>query len=249
MTRVDGRKPAQIRPVKITRNYNKYAEGSVLIEVGDTRVICTATVEDRLPSFRKLESLGGWVTAEYGMLPRSTGVRTAREAAKGRIGGRTCEIQRLIGRSMRAVVDLAALGERTVLLDCDVIQADGGTRTASITGAFVAMTDALHRLVEEGMITTLPVKDFMAAISVGVVSGVTVADLCYAEDSAAEVDMNVVMTGSGRFVEIQGTGEEVSFSRDQMDEMLGLAAEGIGLLINYQREVLGDIAKKIRAGE
>lgn len=249
MTRVDGRKPGQLRPVKITRNFNKYAEGSVLIEVGDTKVICTATVEDRLPGFRKLESLGGWVTAEYGMLPRSTGVRTLREAAKGRIGGRTHEIQRLIGRSMRAVVDLEALGERTVLLDCDVIQADGGTRTASITGAFVAMADALNRLVVEGHIPVLPVKDFMAAVSVGVVNGVVIVDLCYAEDSAAEVDMNVVMTGAGRFVEIQGTGEEASFSRDQMDEMLDLAAGGIELLINYQREVLGDIADKIRAGE
>ncbi len=248
MTRVDGRKPGQIRPVKITRNYSKYAEGSVLIEVGDTRVICAATVEDRLPQFRKLESLGGWITAEYGMLPRSTGVRTPREAAKGRIGGRTHEIQRLIGRCMRAVVDLEALGERTLILDCDVIQADGGTRTASITGAFVAMADALNRLVEKGMIQNFPIRDFVAATSVGVVNGEIVIDLCYAEDSAAEVDMNVVMTGSGRFVEIQGSGEEATFTREQMNEMIGLAAEGVGLLINCQREVLGEIAARIKAG-
>ncbi|MCL6611115.1 MAG: ribonuclease PH [Peptococcaceae bacterium] len=249
MTRVDGRKPGQIRPVKITRKYNKYAEGSVLIEVGDTRVICTATVEDRLPQFRKLEALGGWITAEYGMLPRSTGVRSPREAAKGRIGGRTYEIQRLIGRCMRAVVDLEALGERTVILDCDVIQADGGTRTASITGAFVAMAEALNNLVEQGLIRALPIRDFVAATSVGIVNGEVVADLCFAEDSAAEVDMNVVMTGSGRFVEIQGTGEEATFSRDQMDRMISLAAGGINLLVDYQREVLGDIAGKIKAGD
>lgn len=249
MTRVDGRKPEQIRPVKITRNYNKYAEGSVLIEVGDTKVICTATVEERLPHFRKLEALGGWITAEYGMLPRSTGVRTPREAAKGRVGGRTYEIQRLIGRCMRAAVDLEALGERTVLVDCDVIQADGGTRTASITGAFVAVADALNTLVDQGLISAIPVRDFVAATSVGIVNGEIVLDLCYAEDSAAEVDMNVVMTGSGRFVEIQGTGEEATFTGGQMNEMIGLASEGIGLLINYQREVLGDIAKKIGAGD
>lgn len=245
VTRVDGRSPEQLRPVKITRNFNKYAEGSVLIEVGDTKVICTATIEERLPAFRKLDALNGWVTAEYGMLPRSTGVRMVREAARGKLGGRTYEIQRLIGRSMRAVVDLAALGERSVLLDCDVIQADGGTRTASITGAFVAMTDALNRLVEEGILKTLPIKDFLAAISVGVVNGVTVTDLCYAEDSAAEVDMNIVMTGAGRYVEIQGTGEEASFSREQMEQMLGMASKGIEQLIGCQREVLGSIAAKI----
>ncbi len=238
-----------MRPVKITRGFNKYAEGSVLIEVGDTKVICTATVEDRLPLFRKLESLGGWITAEYGMIPRATGVRTAREAAKGRTGGRTHEIQRLIGRCMRAVVDLKALGERTVLLDCDVIQADGGTRTASITGAFVAMVEALYKLVEMGAMPRLPVRDFVAATSVGLVNWVAAVDLCFAEDSAAEVDMNVVMTGDGRFVEIQGTGEEAAFTRDQMDEMLGLAAAGIGLLIDRQREALGDVAVEIGAGE
>lgn len=249
MTRVDGRKPGQIRPVSITRNYSKYAEGSVLIEVGDTKVICTATVEERLPQFRKLEALGGWITAEYGMLPRSTGVRSPREAARGKVGGRTHEIQRLIGRCMRAAVDLESLGERTVLIDCDVIQADGGTRTASITGAFVAVADALNRLVEQGMIKRLPIREFVAATSVGIVNGVAVTDLCFAEDSAAEVDMNVVMTGSGRFVEIQGTGEEATFTREQMDQMIAMAAGGIELLIGCQREALGSIAGKIGAGD
>ncbi|MFZ5642021.1 MAG: ribonuclease PH [Bacillota bacterium] len=247
MERVDGRKQGQLRPVKITRGYNKYAEGSVLIEVGETRVICTATVEDRVPSFRKLAEGGGWVTAEYAMIPRATGVRTGRE--RSRIGGRTYEIQRLIGRSMRAVVDMGALGERTVLIDCDVIQADGGTRTASITGAFVAMVDALNRLVENGSLPVLPVKDFLAATSVGIVSGQVVADLCYAEDSAADVDMNLVMTGAGSFVEIQGTGEESSFDRDEVNRMIDIGAEGIRQLINYQKEVLGDIAARIGAGD
>lgn len=245
MERVDGRKPGQLRPVKITRGFNKYAEGSVLIEVGDTKVICTASVEDKVPSFRKLEESGGWVTAEYAMLPRATGVRTARESARGRIGGRTYEIQRLIGRSLRAVIDMEALGERTILIDCDVIQADGGTRTASITGAFIAVADALNKLLENGRLTRLPIKDFLAATSVGIVNGQVVADLCYAEDSAAEVDMNIVMTGSGRFVEVQGTGEEASFARDEMNSMIDLASGGIKLLIDYQKEVLGEIAGKI----
>lgn len=245
MERVDGRTPGQLRPIKITRHYNKYAEGSVLIEVGDTKVICTATVEERVPGFRK-GSGEGWVTAEYGMLPRATGVRTVREAARGRLGGRTLEIQRLIGRSLRSVVDLAALGERTIHLDCDVIQADGGTRTTSITGAYVAMVDALNHLIEEGLLEKMPVSDFVAATSVGRVNGKVVLDLCFAEDSAAEVDMNVVMTGSGRFVEIQGTGEEASFSRDEMDHMLDMAQEGIGLLINYQRKALGEVADRVR---
>ncbi|MFZ5648047.1 MAG: ribonuclease PH [Bacillota bacterium] len=247
MVRVDGRKPGQIRPVKITRRFNKYAEGSVLIEMGDTKVICTATVEERIPSFRKLEGLGGWVTAEYAMLPRSTGMRSPRE--RGKIGGRTYEIQRLIGRSLRSVVDLEALGERTVTLDCDVIQADGGTRTASITGAFVAMVDAFSYLVEQELLRSIPVSDFLAAISVGKVNGQAVLDLCFTEDSAADVDMNVVMTGTGKFVEIQGTGEEAVFSRDEMNRMLDIAQEGIALLVNCQREVLGDIARKIGAGE
>lgn len=245
MERVDGRTPGQLRPIKITRHYNKYAEGSVLIEVGDTKVICTATVEERVPGFRK-GSGEGWVTAEYGMLPRATGVRTVREAARGRLGGRTLEIQRLIGRSLRSVVDLAALGERTVHLDCDVIQADGGTRTTSITGAYVAMVDALNHLIEEGLLEKMPVSDFVAATSVGRVNGKVVLDLCFAEDSAAEVDMNIVMTGGGRFVEIQGTGEEASFSRDEMDHMLDMAQEGIGLLINCQRKALREVANKVR---
>lgn len=244
MERVDGRKQNQIRPVKMTPNYNKYAEGSVLIEVGDTRVICTATVEERVPPF--LKGLGkGWVTAEYSMIPRATGSRTVREAARGKLGGRTMEIQRLIGRALRSVVDLEALGERTLTMDCDVIQADGGTRTASITGAYVAMIFALNKLVEQGMLKKIPVQDFIAATSVGIVNGKPIIDLCYAEDSAAEVDMNVVMTGSGRFVEIQGTGEEATFSRDEMNKLLDLATAGIQELNNVQRQVLGDISAKI----
>lgn len=238
MERVDGRKEGELRQVKITRNYNRYAEGSVLIEMGNTRVICTATVDEKIPMFRKLEGLGGWVTAEYGMIPRATSTRTAREAARGRMSGRTYEIQRLIGRSLRAVVNLQELGERTITLDCDVIQADGGTRTASITGAFVAMSDALNRLVEDGKLERLPLKDSIAAISVGRVNGRLVLDLCYEEDSAAEVDMNVVMTGSGKFVEVQGTGEEASFSRDELNGLLDLAREGIMQLTAYQRQAL-----------
>lgn len=244
MQRIDGREPAALRPVRITRNYTKHAEGSVLIEVGDTKVICTASVEDRPPQFLKGEGKG-WVTAEYGMLPRATGVRTHREAARGKIGGRTYEIQRLIGRSLRAVVDLAALGERTVWIDCDVIQADGGTRTASITGAFVAMVDALDKLREQGAISRMPVRDFIAATSVGRLEDEIVLDLCYEEDSAAEVDMNIAMTGSGRFVEVQGTGEEASFTRQEMNYMINLASQGISELISCQKEALGDIAATI----
>jgi ribonuclease PH len=244
MQRIDGRQPDNLRPVRITRNYTKHAEGSVLIEVGDTKIICTATVEDRPPQF--LKGAGkGWVTAEYGMLPRATGLRTQREAARGKIGGRTFEIQRLIGRSMRAVVDLVALGERTIWLDCDVIQADGGTRTASITGAFVAMADAICKLREQGVISRMPIKDFVAATSVGRLAGEMILDLCYEEDSAAQVDMNIVMTGTGLFVEIQGTGEEASFTRQEMDIMINLAAQGISDLISYQKEALGKNAEAI----
>lgn len=244
MDRIDGRKPEQLRPVHITRQYNKHAEGSVLVEVGDTRVICTASIEEKAPLF--LRGTGkGWVTAEYGMLPRATGTRTAREAARGKIGGRTHEIQRLIGRALRSVVDLPALGERTITLDCDVIQADGGTRTASITGAFVALVDAVNKLREQGLIKTMPVKDFIAATSVGRCDGQVILDLCYEEDSAAEVDMNIVMTGAGRFVEVQGTGEEASFSRQEINEMIDLAQQGIAWLIGYQKEVLGAAAKGI----
>lgn len=244
MQRVDGRNPGQIRPVQMTPNFNKYAEGSVLIEVGDTHVICTATVEERVPPFLKGQGKG-WVTAEYSMIPRATGTRTMRESAKGKLSGRTMEIQRLIGRALRSVVNLEALGERTITLDCDVIQADGGTRTSSITGAYVAMILALNKLVEQGMLDKIPVTDFLGAISVGIVDGEPMLDLCYAEDSAAEVDMNVVMTGAGRFVEIQGTGEEATFSRDEMNQLLDLATAGIEELNKLQRQVLGEVADKI----
>ncbi|WP_066639172.1 ribonuclease PH [Desulfolucanica intricata] len=242
MTRADSRKFDEMRPVRMKRGFSKHAEGSVLIEIGDTHVLCNATVEDRVPPFLKGENKG-WVTAEYSMLPRATGVRTSRE--RGRVSGRTMEIQRLIGRALRSVVDLEALGERTVTLDCDVIQADGGTRTASITGAFVAMLDAMNKLVETGKIERIPVKEFIAATSVGRVNGELVLDLCYNEDSLAEVDMNIVMTGDGRFVEIQGTGEEATFSRDEINQLLDLAASGIDHLINMQREVLGEVASKV----
>lgn len=248
MDRVDGRKPGELRPVRITRNYNKHAEGSVLIEVGDTRVICTATVEERPPMFLRGEGKG-WVTAEYGMLPRATGSRTPREAVRGRVGGRTHEIQRLIGRSLRSVVDLSALGERTVWLDCDVIQADGGTRTASITGAFVALVDAINKLKAGGLLARMPVTDFIAATSVGRVDGEVILDLRYVEDSAADVDMNIVMTGAGRFVEVQGTGEEASFDRREMNKMIDLAAEGINRLIAVQKDVLGATAADIGEGK
>lgn len=245
MERIDGRKPDQLRPVRITRYYSKHAEGSVLVEVGDTRVVCTASLEEKPPIF--LRGTGkGWVTAEYGMLPRSTGTRSPREAAKGKIGGRTHEIQRLIGRALRSVMDLPALGERMITLDCDVIQADGGTRTASITGAFVALVDAVNVLLKQGLIKTMPVKDFIAATSVGRRDGQVILDLCYEEDSAAEVDMNIVMTGSGRFVEVQGTGEESTFSRQEINQMIDLAEQGIKQLIEYQKEVLGTAAKGIR---
>lgn len=245
MPRVDGRQPDQLRPVRITRKYIKHAEGSVLIEVGETKVICTASVEEKPPQFLKGEGKG-WVTAEYGMLPRATGVRTVREAARGKIGGRTFEIQRLIGRSLRAVVDLTALGERTVWLDCDVIQADGGTRTASITGAFVALLDALNHLRKQGLINRIPITDFVAATSVGrLKGGGLMLDLCYVEDYAAEVDMNIVMTGSGRFIEVQGTGEEASFTRQEMNMMIDLAAQGINRLIFCQKEALGEVASFI----
>ncbi|MDD3653661.1 MAG: ribonuclease PH [Desulfotomaculaceae bacterium] len=238
MNRIDGREPGQLRLVRLTKNFNKYAEGSVLIEVGDTRVICTATVEERVPPF--LKGAGkGWVTAEYGMLPRATGTRNPREAARGRVGGRTHEIQRLIGRSLRSVIDLSALGERTILLDCDVIQADGGTRTASITGAFVALAEALYKLKQRGLIQRVPLTDFIAATSVGRLGDEIILDLCYREDSVAEVDMNVVMTGAGRFVEIQGTGEEASFTRQDMENMIEMAVKGIKQLISIQKEALG----------
>ncbi|MBQ2113559.1 MAG: ribonuclease PH, partial [Selenomonadales bacterium] len=218
--RIDNRQADELRPVRITRNYLKYAEGSALIEVGNTRVLCAATIEERVPSFLK-GSGEGWITAEYSLLPRSTQTRNQRESAKGKVTGRTHEIQRLIGRSLRSVVDLKALGERTIWIDCDVIQADGGTRTASITGAFMAMTDAIASIYKNDK--PFPVKDFVAAVSVGIHENEPLLDLCYAEDSNAEVDMNFVITGSGKFVEIQGTGEERPFDKEEMNAMTALA--------------------------
>lgn len=228
-----------MRSVRLTRDFIRHAEGSVLVEFGDTRVICTASVEESVPGFLKGKGRG-WVTAEYGMLPRSTGSRMRREAAVGKQSGRTQEIQRLIGRSLRAVVDLEKLGERQILIDCDVIQADGGTRTASITGAYVALADAIKRLIAQGKLAENPLRDQVAAVSVGMVGGRALLDLDYPEDSGCETDMNVVMTGSGRFVEIQGTAEGEPFSRAEMDAMLRLAEKGIGELIALQQVTLAD---------
>ena len=231
------RLPDQLRSIRITRNYTKHAEGSVLIECGDTKVICTASVDEKVPPHKK-GSGEGWVTAEYGMLPRSTGSRMQREAARGKQTGRTQEIQRLIGRSLRAVVDLAKLGERTIQLDCDVIQADGGTRTASITGAFVALHDAVSGLMQKGLVKENPLKDAVAAISVGIYQGTPVLDLDYDEDSACDTDMNVVMLGNGHFVEVQGTAEGHAFTREEMDTLLELAKSGIAQLVEMQRAAL-----------
>ncbi len=236
--RSDGRGPDALRPVSITRGYTKHAEGSVLIEFGATKVVCTASVEERVPPFLKGKG-GGWLTAEYGMLPRSTHTRSEREAARGKQSGRTLEIQRLIGRSLRAVVDLSRLGERTIQVDCDVLQADGGTRTASITGAFVAVYDALRWMRARQMIAELPVRSFVAAVSVGLHEGIALLDLDYAEDSTCETDMNVVMTGEGGFVEVQGTAEGAPFTQAQMDRMLRLARAGVESLIEKQRAALG----------
>jgi ribonuclease PH len=233
--RVDGRQAAQMRPVKITPEYLVTAEGSVLIEVGNTRVLCAASIEETVPGFLR-GSGKGWVTAEYSMLPRATATRTPREVSKGRASGRTMEIQRLIGRALRSVVDTAALGERSVILDCDVLQADGGTRTAAITGAYVAMSAAVGQLVKFGALKKSPVKDFVAATSVGMVGGEAMLDLCYQEDSAAEVDMNVVMTGSGRFVELQATAEKTAFDDAQLAALLALARRGIADLVAIQRQ-------------
>ncbi|MCG7316086.1 ribonuclease PH [Brevibacillus laterosporus] len=238
--RLDGRSSDQLRPVKITRNYIKHAEGSCLIEVGDTKVICTATLEEKVPPFMR-NGGKGWITAEYSMLPRATETRNARESSRGKVGGRTMEIQRLIGRALRSVVKLEAMGERTIWLDCDVIQADGGTRTASITGAFVAMVDAMNTLVTAGTWKELPITDFLAATSVGVVEAVPVLDLNYKEDSSAIVDMNVIMTGAGKYVELQGTGEESPFSTDELMQLLALGQKGIQDLIELQKEVLGEV--------
>jgi len=235
--RPSGRKPGELRPVRIQRRYTRHAEGSVLVEFGDTRVLCTASVEERMPAFLK-ESGRGWVSAEYGMLPRSTNTRTEREAARGRQTGRTQEIQRLIGRALRAVIDLSALGARSIQVDCDVLQADGGTRTAAITGAFVAVHDALTWLQSKKLLAALPVRDFVAAVSVGIYQDVPVLDLDYAEDSACGTDMNVVMTGAGRFVELQGTAEGEPFSRAEVEALLALGDQGIAELIAHQRRAL-----------
>jgi ribonuclease PH len=235
--RLDKRQPDEMRPVEIVTGYLVTAEGSALIKVGHTQVLCAASVEDTVPAF--LRNTGkGWVTAEYSMLPRATGKRTPREVTKGHPSGRTQEIQRLIGRSMRAVLDIAALGERTIFLDCDVIQADGGTRTASITGAFVALALALKKLVESKVLKTSPLRDQVAATSVGLVGGVPLLDLCYEEDSRADVDMNVVMTGKGRFIEVQATAEHTPFDDAQMAILIGLARAGIGRLVEIQRAAL-----------
>ncbi len=237
--RKDGRKNDELRPVKITKGYITTAEGSVLIEVGQTKVICTASIEEKVPPFLK-DTGRGWITAEYGMLPRATSTRSIRESVAGRIGGRTHEIQRLIGRSLRSVVDLDKLGERTVWIDCDVIQADGGTRTASITGAYVALVEAMRYAIRNGIIENNPVRSMVAAVSVGVVNGELLLDLCYEEDFQAEVDMNVVMTDEGRFVEVQGTAEGVPFTKETLQDLLSLAEKGIKELIKIQKESLGE---------
>jgi ribonuclease PH len=235
--RIDQRKPDQLRPVRITTNYLMTAEGSALIETGNTRVLCAATVEETVPQFLR-GSGRGWVTAEYSMLPRATATRTPREVSKGRQSGRTLEIQRLIGRSLRAVVDTAALGDRTVIVDCDVLQADGGTRTASITGAYVALVEALQKLVKVGALKSLPVTQAVAATSVGISAGVPLLDLCYEEDSTADVDMNLVMTGAGRFVELQSTAEKIPFDDEQLAKMIALGRQGISELFEIQKAAL-----------
>ena len=241
--RIDNRLPEQLRPTRITPNYLMHAEGSALIEVGNTHVICTASVEDRVPLFRR-NTGKGWVTAEYGMLPRSTTTRSKRESTAGRVGGRTQEIQRLIGRSLRAVTRLDELGERTITLDCDVIQADGGTRTAAITGAFVALVLALQTLREKKILKTMPVHDYVAATSVGIVGGTPLLDLAYSEDSTAEVDMNIIKTGDGLYIEIQGTAEALPFGREALNLLLDLGDTGIRQLIAMQRNLVGDILQK-----
>lgn len=245
MSRHDGRNFNELREVKIEPNYLMHPEGSVLIQVGNTKVICTATIEDKVPGFLRGQGKG-WITAEYSMLPRATAERTQRDASRGKINGRTMEIQRLIGRALRSIVDLEAIGEKTVWIDCDVIQADGGTRTASITGAFVALTQAISKIHAEKPYNKFPVIDYLAATSVGFIDVVgAVLDLDYIEDSKANVDMNLVMTGSGRFVEIQGTGEEATFSRNDLNELLDLGEKGISELIELQKEVLGDVANLV----
>lgn len=244
MDRIDGREREQLRPVKITRNYLKHAEGSVLIEMGDTKVICTASVEEKVPPF--LKGMGkGWITSEYGMLPRSTEVRKLRDSTRGKVDGRTMEIQRLIGRALRSVVNLEELGENTIFIDCDVIQADGGTRTASITGSFVALVDAMYKMMDLGKINKIPIESFVAAVSVGIKNGEIVLDLDYSEDSTCQVDMNIVMTEKGDLVEIQGTGEEKPFSRNEMEELVRLGEKGIMELIEIQKQSLGSLSQYI----
>ncbi len=239
--RDDGRRHDELRPVTVTRPFIKYADGSVLLEMGETKVICTASVEEKVPPFLR-DKGQGWVTAEYAMLPRATHDRTPREASRGKQSGRTLEIQRLVGRALRAVTDLSAMGERTIWIDCDVIQADGGTRTASITGAFIALADALVALKEKKMLTKTPLVDYLAAVSVGRVGGAPLLDLCYTEDSRAEVDMNLVMTGKGRLVEVQGTAERGSFAKEELDYFLALGWNGIQQLIERQRDCVGRLA-------
>ncbi len=242
MVRLDERGYEELRTVKITRNYIKHAEGSVLIEMGDTKVICTASLEDRVPPFLK-GSGKGWITGEYGMLPRSTAVRKIRDSSRGRVDGRTMEIQRLIGRALRSVVNLDELGESTIYIDCDVIQADGGTRTASITGAFVALVDAMNVMLRQGKIKRIPIRSYVAAVSIGVKDGEVLLDLNYAEDSTCQVDMNIVMTELGELVEIQGTGEEKPFTKEELEQMLAVGEKGIMRLINYQKESLGSLGQ------
>lgn len=236
--RSDQRKNNMLRKIKITRDFMKFADASCLIEVGNTKVICTASVENGVPPFLRGKGTG-WITAEYGMLPRSCKSRVSRESSRGKVGGRTHEIQRLIGRSLRSVVDMSALGERTVWMDCDVIQADGGTRTASITGSYIALRDALYSLKKEGIIEEIPLNDYVAAVSVGVIDSMPALDLDYTEDAGAEVDMNVVMTGSGKFIEVQGTAEGEPFSSKDLDSLLRLASKGIKKIIKIQKKVLG----------
>jgi len=242
--RTDGRKLAQLRPIKITPSYIKTADGSVLIEMGDTKVICTAKLEERVPPFLR-NSGKGWITAEYGMLPGSSATRIGRESSRGKVGGRTHEIQRLIGRSLRAIADLRSLGERTIWIDCDVIQADGGTRTASITGAYVALTEAVRSWLSRGVISIDPIKDAVAAVSIGIVKGRILLDLCYEEDSKADVDMNFVMTGAGKFIEVQGTAEASPFTRRQMERMAEIAQTGIKELLKTQKNVIGSLTVPI----
>lgn len=246
--RVDGRKNDQIRPVKITRNYTKFAEGSVFIEVGDTKVICTASIEEKVPPFLK-GSGEGWITCEYNMLPRSTQTRKPRDITKGKLDGRTMEIQRLIGRALRCVMDLKALGEKTIWIDCDVIQADGGTRTSSITGAFVALVDAVNKMHKHKPFEIYPIRAFVGAVSVGIIKDIKMLDLCYIEDSNAKVDMNIVMTDAGEFIELQGTGEESPFTKKDLDELIAIGEKGTKQMIQMQKESLKTDSLWIGTGE